>query len=86
MSYVEKNKVVAAFSIKNNGRHDMEVSPLVIGWTQVKEFYEKYSKLPEEERALGKNDVFLYTDLDEAVKDIVDSICSKRTKEFFSHS
>lgn len=71
---MEQHKYVAAFSIQNNCRPGIKVSPLVIGYSRVEEFYQKYRKLPESERTLGKNDIFLYESIQEAIDNHIDKV------------
>ena len=83
---MQKNQYIAAFSVKNNCKHgEIEVSPLVIGYSRVEEFYQKYRKLPESERTLGKNDIFLYESIDDALVDHVDKVVIECDPRFFNH-
>lgn len=83
---MQKNRYIAAFSIENNCKHgEIKVSPLIIGYKRVEEFYEKYSKLPESERTLGKNDIFLYDNIDDALVDHIDKVVMECDPRFFNH-
>lgn len=80
-----QNQYIAAFSIENNCRPGIKVSPLVIGYSRVEEFYQKYRKLPESERTLGKNDIFLYDNIDDALVDHIDKVVMECDPRFFNH-
>lgn len=83
---MQKNQYIAAFSIENNCQHgEIKVSPLIIGYKRVEEFYEKYRKLPESERTLGKNDIFLYDNIDDALVDHIDKVVMECDPRFFNH-
>lgn len=71
---MEKQKYLAAFTIKNNDREGMKVSPLVVGYTNVEEFYTDFSSMSEEEILSRDIKIFMYDSFYEALENIVDCV------------
>jgi hypothetical protein len=77
---------IAAFTIRNNQRDNMEVSHLVIGYSRVKEFYENYFALPESKRRLGEYDIFVFDSIEEALEDHIDVVSNEATNDAVWHN
>ncbi len=71
---MEKQKYIAAFTIKNNDRQGMKVSDLVLGYTRVEEFYTDFSSMSEEEILTRDIKIFMFESIEEALNDIMDVI------------
>ena len=72
-------KNIAAYTISNNHSDNMVVSPLVIGYSRVVEFYRQYRNLPKDERAFLVCDIFMYDSIAEALEDHLDSVSREQS-------
>lgn len=70
---------IAAYTISNNHSDNMVVSPLVIGYSRVVEFYRQYRNLPKDERAFLVCDIFMYDSIAEALEDHLDSVSREQS-------
>ena len=69
---------IAAYTIRHNQKPGMEVSHLVIGRERVDKFYEEYCNLPLEERNFTRFDIFMFGDLEDAVRCHEDSVVAEK--------
>ena len=68
---------VAAYVIHHNQKLGMDVSHLVIGRERVDKFYAEYCKTPLESRLFGILDIFMFDDLNEALRCHEDSVVAE---------